>query len=63
MNKVDPELVELFEYHFGIDLTESKYAESRAELAAYFAKVFEEADLEFHKSTILKPSNSGELKP
>ncbi len=38
MSEVDKELAELFEYHFGVDLTQSKYDEGRRELAEYFTR-------------------------
>lgn len=36
---IDPKLVEIFEYNFGIDLTQDKYKEGLQELAEFFKGV------------------------
>lgn len=56
MRKPDPRLIELFEYHFGIDLTQEKYQEGLAELAYFFNDVLRKSVNDFMTARLIAPT-------
>jgi len=52
MSKPDPKLVEIFEYHFNIDLTQDKYLRGRIELAHFFNDVIQKSINDFMSAQI-----------
>lgn len=44
----DPKLVEIFDYFFGVDLTQDKHFEGRLELAEYFSELMANSVRKFY---------------
>lgn len=49
----DPKLVEIFDYFFGVDLTQDKHFEGRLELAEYFSELMANSVRKFYADTPL----------